>query len=305
MTALTEQPETEVTVAVEPPRAPRRRRPTGSWFALAPFFIYSLICLGLPTWALLYQAARRTDPVTHTTSYTTANLTTSWHGFYLTALWGSVRLSLITALISVIVGTIAGYAIVTSRGTTVRQIVLSLSGVLANFGGIPLAFCFIATVGTAGEVIDLVRKVWPSFALDTFGGVVTVYPYFLIPLMVLVIVPTLEGLRPQWREAARNLGASTWQFWRYVGLPVLTPSILGGFVLTFGGSFAAYATAQALTGGTVPLITLRIASVISGNVLAGQENVGAAMALNMVIICGIVMAIYLPLRTRSAKWLNA
>jgi putative spermidine/putrescine transport system permease protein len=281
------------------------RRPVGSWFAIAPFFVYTLICLGLPTWALLYQAIRRQDPITHTTSYTMSNLTTSWHGFYLTALWGSVRLSLITALISVIVGTIAGYAIVTSRGTTIRQLVLSLSGVLANFGGIPLAFCFVATVGTAGEVINLIRKVWPSFALDTFDGVMFVYPYFLIPLMILVIVPTLEGLRPQWREAARNLGASTWQFWRYVGLPVLTPSILGGFVLTFGGAFAAYATAQALTSGTVPLITIRIASVISGNVLAGQENVGAAMALNMVLICGIVMAIYLPLRTRSAKWLNA
>jgi putative spermidine/putrescine transport system permease protein len=297
MTALAER--TEVVAAV-----PTRRR-SGSWLALAPFVVYTAICLGLPTWALLYEAARRTDPVTQKTSYTLANMTTSWHGFYLTALWGSVRLSLITALISVIIGTIAGYAVVTSRGTFVRQIVLSLAGVLANFGGIPLAFCFIATVGTAGEVIDLVHKIAPNFALDTFTGVVAVYPYFLVPLMVLVIVPTLEGLRPQWREAARNLGASTWQFWRYVGLPVLTPSVLGGFVLTFGGAFAAYATAKALTGGTVPLITLRIASVISGNVLAGQENVGAAMSLNMIVVCGIVMAIYLPLRTRSARWLNA
>jgi putative spermidine/putrescine transport system permease protein len=302
MTALAQH--TEVEAAPAPPlRAPRRL--DGSWFALAPFFVYTLICLGLPTWALLYEATRRTDPINQKTSFTMANLTTSWHGFYLTALWGSVRLSLITALISVVVGTIAGYAIVTSRGTFVRQVVLSLSGVLANFGGIPLAFCFVATVGTAGEVINELHKVWPSFALDTFSGVIAVYPYFLIPLMVLVIVPTLEGLRPQWREAARNLGATTWQFWRYVGLPVLTPSVLGGFVLTFGGAFAAYATAQALTSGTIPLITVRIASVISGNVLAGEENVGAAMALNMIVVCGIVMAIYLPLRTRSARWLNA
>ncbi len=291
--------------SIEAPPAVVAKRRSGSWIALAPFFVYSVLCLGLPTWALLYEAMRRTDPATQKTSFTTANMTESWHGFYLTALWGSVRLSLISALISVVIGTIAGYAIVTARRGLLKQIVLSLSGVLANFGGIPLAFCFIATVGSAGEVINLVHHIAPNFALDTFTGVVTVYPYFLVPLMVLVIVPTLEGLRPQWREAARNLGASTWQFWRYVGLPVLIPSILGGFVLTFGGSFAAYATAKALTGGTVPLITLRIASVISGNVLAGQENVGAAMSLNMIVICGIVMAIYLPLRTRSARWLNA
>ncbi len=307
MTALAPPP--DLTEAGTPPvaaapatRGDRRR--IGGWLALTPFFVYAAICLGLPTWALFYQAARRTDPITHATSFTLSNITTSWQGFYLTAMWGSVRLSLISAIISVIVGTIAGYAIVTSRGHVLKEIVLSLSGVLANFGGIPLAFCFIATVGTAGEFINLVHDIAPSFALDTFNGVVLTYPYFLVPLMVLVIVPTLEGLRPQWREAARNLGASTWQFWRYVGLPVLTPAVLGGFVLTFGGAFAAYATAKALTGGTVPLITLRIASVISGNVLAGQENVGAAMSLNMILICGVVMAIYIPLRARSARWLS-
>jgi putative spermidine/putrescine transport system permease protein len=306
MTAVTQPPDLEAapTSSLAPASAARgTSRRGGSWLALVPFFLYSAICLGLPTWALLYEASRRTDPVTQTSSFTLSNITASWQGFYLTAMWGSVKLSLITAIISVIIGTIAGYAIVTSRGTVMKQIVLSLSGVLANFGGIPLAFCFIATIGTAGEFINLIHQIAPNFALDTFTGVVSVYPYFLVPLMVLVIVPTLEGLRPQWREAARNLGASTWQFWRYIGLPVLLPSILGGFVLTFGGSFAAYATAKALTGGTLPLITLRIASVISGNVLAGQENVGAAMSLNMIVICGVVMAIYLPLRNRSARWL--
>jgi putative spermidine/putrescine transport system permease protein len=305
MAAITQPTDVDTSVPATPTEARPRRRPAGSWMALAPFVVYVTICLGLPVWALIYDALRRTDPNSQHTSFTLANITASWHGYYLTALWGSVKLSLLTALISVIVGTVAGYAITTSRSTSIRQIVLALSGVLANFGGIPLAFCFVATAGTAGEVINLVHRVDPNFALDTFTGVATVYPYFLVPLMVLVIVPTLEGLRPQWREAARNLGASTWQFWRYVGLPVLTPSILGGFVLTFGGAFAAYATARALTGGTVPLITLRIASVISGNVIAGQENVGAAMSLNMIVICGVVMAVYLPLRKRSARWLNA
>jgi putative spermidine/putrescine transport system permease protein len=273
--------------------------------ALVPFTVYTLICLGLPLWAILYESLRHADPVTHQTSFTLDNITTSWQGFYLTAMWGSIKLSLLTAGISVVIGTIAGYAIVTSRGTFLKQTVLAASGVLANFGGIPLAFCFVATVGTAGEAINIVHHVAPDFALDTFTGVALVYPYFLIPLMVLVIVPAFEGLRPQWREASRNLGSSTWQFWRYVGAPVLAPSILGGFVLTFGGAFAAYATAKALTSGTVPLITLRIAASVSGNVLAGQENLGMAMSLNMIVICGLVMAAYLPLRTRSARWLNA
>jgi len=287
------------------PTPPPRRRRGAPWLALVPFFAYAVICLGLPTWALFYEATRRTDPVTHATSFTMANITDSWQGFYLDSMWGSIKLSLVSAVISVVVGTVAGYAIITSRSHLLRQIVLSASGVMANFGGIPLAFCFVATVGTAGEVTNLVHKVYPTFALDTFSGLVLVYPYFLVPLMVLVIVPSLEGLKAQWREAARNLGASTWQFWRLIGIPVLTPSVLGGFVLTFGGAFAAYATARALTSGTVPLITLRIASVLSGNVLAGQENIGAAMALDMIAVCGLVMAIYLPLRRRSARWLES
>ena len=76
--------------------------------------------------------------------------------------------------------------------------------------------------------------------------------YFQIPLMVLVILPALEGLRPAWREAAANLGARTWQYWRYVGGPVLMPSFLGCVLLLFGSALSAYATAQALTSGTHP-----------------------------------------------------
>ncbi len=98
--------------------------------------------------------------------------------------------------------------------------------------------------------------------------------YFQIPLMVLVILPALEGLRPAWREAASNLGAGAWQYWRYVGGPVLLPSFLGCVLLLFGSAFSAYATAEALTSGSVPLTAIQIGSFLNGNVLAGQQNVG-------------------------------
>ena len=304
-------------IATDPPRAedaadsalsrraaPRRSRSLGAWGAVAPLLIYSALFLGVPTWALLYNAIRRTDPATGVTSFSAQNLFDSWHGIYLTAMWGSVRLSLLTAVISAVVGLVTAHAIAQSRGRILKQAVLTASGVLANFGGIPLAFCFIAAAGTAGEATGLIRKIDPGFALDTFTGLVLVYPYFLIPLMVLTTMPALDGLRRQWREAAAGLGGSTWDYWRYVGGPILLPALLGGFVLCFGSSFAAYATAQALTNGTVPLITTRIASVLSGNVLAGQENLGMAMSLNTIIVCALMMAVYLPLRARSAKWLD-
>jgi putative spermidine/putrescine transport system permease protein len=306
MAIATDPPRTDTAESAPRARTPRRRvGNVGAWGAVAPLLIYSAVFLGLPTWALLYQSLRRTDPATGATTFTTANLTASWHGIYLTALWGSIRLSLLTAVISAVIGLITAHAVAQSRGRFLKQAVQTASGVLANFGGIPLAFCFIAAAGTAGEATGLIRTVIPNFQLDTFTGLVVVYPYFLIPLMVLTTLPALEGLRKQWREAAANLGGSAWDYWRHVGGPILLPTLLGGFVLCFGSSFSAYATAQALTSGTVPLITTRIASVLSGNVLAGQENLGMAMGIDMIVICGAMMAVYLPLRARSARWLDS
>ena len=128
----------------------------------------------------------------------------------------------------------------------------------ANFAGIPLAFAFIATLGTIGIVTTFLRDqlgiepLRDGFSLFATTGVEIVYLYFQIPLMILVIAPAIDGLRPEWREAASNLGASRLQYWRHVGLPILMPSLLGALILLFGNSFSAYATAYALTGGASP-----------------------------------------------------
>ena len=111
--------------------------------------------------------------------------------------------------------------------------------------------------------------------------------YFQIPLMVLVILPAFEGLRPAWREAAENMGARTWQYWRHIGGPVLMPSFLGCLLLLFGSALSAYATAEALTSGTIPLTAIQIGSFLNGNVLAGQQNVGKALGLGMVVIIAV------------------
>jgi putative spermidine/putrescine transport system permease protein len=280
----------------------------GAWGAVLPLLGYCAIALGLPIWAILWSGLHLTDPNNTTQSIgspTLANLTASWHGIYLTGLLTSLRLSLLSSVISAVVGIFAAYAIAQSRGRYFKQAILTASGVLANFGGIPLAFCFIATIGTGGVFLSWIDAVWPSFSISDFDGVAVVYPYFLVPLMVLTTLPALDGLREQWKEASANLGGGSWQYWRYVGAPLLLPAALGGFVLCFGSAFAAYATAKALTSGTVPLVTTQIANILSGNVIAGENNLGMALAFNTIIICGLMMAVYLPLRKRSAKWLES
>ncbi|MFE3072935.1 ABC transporter permease [Streptomyces sp. NPDC059247] len=289
----------------------RRRRGPRTWLAVLPLVLFAGVFFGLPLTALLLGAVTRTDPVgpgapegATTTSLTGDHLALSLQGPYLGSLLGSVQLSALTALLGGVLGVLVAQAVVTSRSGGLRTAALTASGVLANFGGVPLAFAFIATLGISGVVTQLGDLGALGWDLYSFTGLTVVYLYFLIPLMVLVTVPALDGLRPQWREAARNAGATPWQFWRHVGLPVLAPSLLGGLVLLFGTAFAAHATAAALVGGSVPLVTLKIADALSGNVLTGQENVALALGLDMILVAALVMAVYLPLTRRSARWLR-
>ncbi|MFB7978648.1 ABC transporter permease [Streptomyces vinaceus] len=282
----------------------RRRRGPRTWLAALPLLAFTGLCFGIPLGAIAFGAVTRTDPSTGATRLTGEHLERSLQGPYLGSLVGSVQLSALTALIGGVLGVLIAQAVVTSRSQALRSAALTASGVLANFGGVPLAFAFIATVGISGVVTQLADLTGFGWNLYSFTGLTVVYLYFLIPLMVLVIAPALDGLRPQWREAAQNNGATGRQFWRHVGLPVLAPSLLGGFVLLFGTAFAAHATAAALVGGSVPLVTLKIADALSGNVLTGQENVALALGLDMILIAGLVMAVYLPLQRRSARWLR-
>ncbi|MFD4504656.1 ABC transporter permease [Streptomyces sp. NPDC058457] len=283
----------------------KRRRRAPGWLAVVPLLAFTAIAFGLPAVAMLNGAFTVKDPTSGVSSYTGRNLSDSLQGPYLTALAGSVKLSALSALIAAVLGLPLAQAVVSSRSRVLREAVLTASGVLANFGGVPLAFAFVATLGNAGVLTTHLHLTDHGWNLYSFWGLVLVYLYFLIPLMVLTITPALDGLRAQWREAALNNGATGVQYWRFVALPVLAPSLLGGLVLLFGSAFAAYATAAAMVGSAVPLVTLQIADAISGNVLVGQENVALALSLDMVLVAGVVMALYLPLQRRSARWLDA
>jgi putative spermidine/putrescine transport system permease protein len=274
-----------------------------------PFFLYVAVFLLLPIGVLAVEAFRATDPVTFEESWSTASIRAVIDGPYRRAYVGSLQLSVITALLSAVLGLALAVAVLRAkRGRVLRRMVLTASGVLANFGGIPLAFAFIATIGTQGVLTALLSDTLGlglgGFSLYSMTGLALVYLYFLIPLMVLTIIPALEALRPQWREAADNLGASGWQYWRHVGGPVLLPPVLGATMLLFASAFAAYATAKALVGSSVPLVTLQIADALSSNVVVGSENLGKALALGMVLLIGLVMIFYAWVQRRTQRWLS-
>jgi putative spermidine/putrescine transport system permease protein len=272
---------------------------------LLPFTVYAFLFLGLPVIAIVVGAF--TDPATG--EFTLGNLQIATSGIYLQGYVTSIELSVITAVVPGIIGLVVAYAVQSSRSSGLRRVVSTASGVFANFGGVQLAFLFIASLGSSGLVVGWLKALGfdpyeHGFSLYTFGGIAIVYLYFQIPLMILVITPALEGLKPAWREAADNLGASGWQYWRMVGGPVLMPSFLGSVLLLFGGAFSAYATTQALTSGSLAITPIQIGTFLNGNVLSGQENVGKALGFGMVVIIAVVMVFYSILQRRASRWLR-
>ena len=239
--------------------------------------------------------------------YTLSNLRLLFDHPYIDAYKTSIEVAFTTALLGGLIGLAIAYAALRDGSPKwVRSTITTFSGVAANFGGIPLAFAFIATLGSIGVVTQFLNQIGINiyehgFTLFSTTGVEIVYLYFQLPLMILVISPAIDGLKREWREAASNLGASSWQFWRYVGLPVLMPSILGAIILLFGNAFAAYATAYSLTSGSVNLVPILIGAYYSGNVL-NNPHLAQALAFGMFVVLALMMIAYIPLQRRAARW---
>ncbi|MBL7257949.1 ABC transporter permease [Paractinoplanes lichenicola] len=297
----------EVAASV-PQRVARRPRLRGvtSLLGTVPFFAYVAIFLIVPTLVVVIGAFAGNDG-----GVTLANLRALGTEVVLDAFGRSIALSAISALVGAVLGALLAYALATANPEGVlRRTVTAAAGVLAQFGGVTLAFAFLATIGLSGFV-----TVWlqDTFDINLFEngvwlfelpGLALVYTYFQIPLMVIVFLPALDGIRPQWREATESLGGTTWQYWTRVAGPLLAPAFLGSALLLFANSFSAYATAAALVSQGSPLVPLQIRGALTSEVLLGQQNVGKAMALGMVVVVAVVMALYSLLQKRTSKWLG-
>ncbi len=282
-----------------------RRFAVGPALALLPFFLFLLVFLGVPTLTVIVGAFQ--DEAGRPTL---GNLSVLTGEAARSALWSSLVLSSVTAVLGSMFGAVLAHFVISAGPNSVlRRATLAVSGVLAQFGGVVLAFAWIATIGPVGIVTVAVMNwfgadIYGSGWLFTLPGLVVVYTYFQIPLMVIVFAPALDGLRPQWREAAVNLGASGWQYWRHVAIPLLMPAFLGSMLLLFANAFASYATAAVLVSQGQPIVPLLIRQAITSEVLLGQANVGFALALEMIVVVAIVMVGYNLLLRRAGRWMR-
>ena len=270
---------------------------------LLPFFAFLVLFLFVPAGGVFIDALRTKDG-----GWSFDAMGEAFSGQNLEAFKYSIKFSAIAALVGVVFGTLLAYAAATiGRPRWLRSLIASFSGVAANMGGLPLAFAFITLVGARAGVFTNILKFFgidiydKGFDLGNTWGLVTVYAYFNIPLMVLITLPAIDGLKASWREACANLGGTTFTYWRRVGLPVLTPSLLGGFLLLFANSFAAYATARILTDNSM-IVSLRIGFFLGGDVAIGDDAVGYALAAWMIIIMVISMSLYWVVRKRAERW---
>ena len=278
------------------------RKKLFDYSGLIPFFIFTIIFIGLPTSSVIVNAFRGNSG-----EWTFENLRVAFGDIYFTSLIGSLQLGFTSALTGSVIGIAISYAVAISGRKKLQRIVSTASGVFANTGGVPLAFFFIAAIGNYGLVTVFLQRLGidiysGNFTLFGFSGLIIVYLYFQIPLMIIVTYPAIEGIKNEWREAAVNLGASKMTYWRYVGIPILTPAFTGAYLLLFANAFAAYATANVLTSGTLPLLPIQIGSLVNGNVVADQMNVGMAMGLEMIIVVSITMGGYIFLDRKTSKW---
>jgi len=286
--------------------AANRLRQVWNWAGVVPFFLFAVMFLLLPSSSLFIKSFQ--DPAGN---FTFDNLAEIFRRqSILDSYWLSIRISAVTAIAGGIFGFFLAFAI-TNKGIPafLRPLITTFSGVASNFAGVPLAFAFIATLGRTGLLTVFVRDTLgfniydAGFNLYGFVGLSLTYLYFQFPLMLLIMAPALEGLRKEWREASENLGATGFQYWWYIGLPILLPSLLGTMLLLFGNAFGAYATAYALTGGTLPIVTILIGAQIRGDVLH-NVGLGNALGLGMVVIMTISIGMYSWLQRRAERWLR-
>ncbi len=279
---------------------PRARR-SWAWLGVVPFFAFLFLFLIVPAISVFYNAFDTAEGLS------TSGMQEAFSGQNRSAFWFSVRFSAGSAAIGVVFGTLLAYAAATAtRPRWLRSVVSAFSGVAANMGGLPLAFMFIALLGRQGVLTKVFAQLgWDLYAgdfeLGSVPGLMTVYSYFNIPLMVLITLPAIDGLKPAWREACANLGGSSFTYWRRIGIPVLTPSLLGGFLLLFANSFSAYATAAVLTDNSM-IVSSRIGFFLGGDVNLGDASIGFSLAAWMIVITAVSMALYWIARKRAERW---
>ena len=270
----------------------------GKWLAvlcLVPFAVFFIVFQIAPlVWVLIHSVQSEES------GWALANFIKIFNSkFYLQAIQHSLEISFWSSLFGIVIAILGSYSLrkVDSR---LRNFVNAFANMTSNFSGVPLAFAFIILLGFNGSITIMLKQagIIEDFNLYSKTGLIILYTYFQIPLGVLLLYPAFDALREDWRESASLLGANSWQFWRFIGLPVLTPALLGTFVILLANALGAYATVYALTTGNFNVLPIRIAAMVSGDISL-DPNMASALAVILVGLMTLVTLVHQWLLKRS------
>ena len=265
------------------------------------FLLFILAFMALPVISLVSSAL--TSQATQTFSFENfENIFTS--AYYAQSFGNSLKLSLQCSIYGIIIALFCSYAITRFVSERTQNNLLVIVNMTSNFAGLPLGFALTLMLGTTGVFVILLQQmgidITQNFSIYSVQGLVIAYTYFQVPLGIMLLYPIYRGIRDDWKEAASILGASNVQFWLRIGIPAILPSILSTFTVLFANAMGAYASAEALTGTGVNLLSIRIANTVTGDIFARPE-IGAALSVLLAMILLVNMILGDKLAKRAEK----
>lgn len=223
---------------------------------------------------------------------------------YQTAILNSLKITLISTAIGIVIAFLGARAAYQSRGRF-RNVFLTVLNMTSNFAGVPLAFAYMIILGNAGVLKQLATQYGigflENFDLYTSSGLTLMYVYFQIPLSTLLLIPAFNGIRREWNEANMLLGGNSLHFWGKIGIPVLLPSLFSTLSVLFANALTAYATAYALLMNNFALLPINISASFVGDIKT-KPKLGAALSVVMMLIMCIVILINNFITKKTTKW---
>ena len=272
-----------------------------SWFAV-PYVVWMALFVVAPIIMVVIYAFSTADG-----GFTLANFTRM--GTYTVVFTRSFKLALVATLVCLLIGYPISY-IMSREGRQFQRVgmVLVMLPMWMNF--LLRTYSWMSILENNGllnqyfqniGLIDLYNQIAMRLAADpaayepithfqmlnTQGAVVLGMVYNYLPFMILPIYSVILKLDRSLIEAARDLGANTFQVFRRVILPLSLPGVLSGITMVFVPSVSTFAISKMLGGGTELLLGDLIEQQFMGN--AYNPQLGAAISLVMMVIVVVCM----------------
>lgn len=207
---------------------------------------------------------------------------------YLASLISTLALAAATTVATLIISGISGVFLQRNKFKGNETIVSMLTLPLA-FPGVVIGFMVIMLAGRQGLIGDITQLLTGHSLVFAYSmaGLFMGYVYFSIPRTILTVMASAEKLDPKLEEAARSLGASTWQVVRDVILPGLKPAFISAGAICFATAVGAFGTAFTLA------TRINVLPMVIYTEFTLQANIAMAAALSFFLglITWMVLAV--------------